>query len=90
MATLSSKINTRSAEFAANAASLKAAVDDLKAKVAHVAQGGSAEARAKHTGRGKLLPRQRVEQLSIRERRSSNSRNWRRTTCTATPRPARV
>jgi 3-methylcrotonyl-CoA carboxylase beta subunit len=63
MAVIQSKINPRSPEFAANSAALCAAVDDLKAQVAKVAQGGSEEARAKHTGRGKLLPRERVEQL---------------------------
>ena len=63
MVIIESKINRRSADFAANSAALKAAVDDLKAQVAKVAQGGSEDARKKHTGRGKLLPRQRVEQL---------------------------
>ena len=63
MAIIESKINRRSADFAANSAALKAAVDDLKAQVAKVAQGGSEDARKKHTGRGKLLPRERVEQL---------------------------
>ena len=63
MATITSKINPRSPEFAANAAALKAAVEDLKAKVADIAVGGSEDARKKHTARGKLLPRERVEQL---------------------------
>ena len=63
MATLESKINTRSPEFAANTAALKAAVEDLKAQVAKGAHGGPEDARKKHTGRGKLLPRERVEQL---------------------------
>ena len=63
MATITSKINPRSPEFAANAAALKAAVEDLKARVADIAVGGSEDARKKHTSRGKLLPRERVEQL---------------------------
>ncbi len=63
MATLESKINTRSPEFAANTAALKAAVADLRGQVAKSAQGGPEDARKKHTGRGKLLPRERVEQL---------------------------
>ena len=63
MATLESKINTRSPEFAANKAALRAAVDDLNVQVTKVAQGGPEDARKKHTGRGKLLPRERVEQL---------------------------
>ena len=44
-------------------AALRAAVEDLKAQVAKTAQGGSEEARTKHTKRGKLLPRDRVELL---------------------------
>ncbi|MEX6723045.1 carboxyl transferase domain-containing protein [Parapedomonas caeni] len=42
---------------------LKDLVAELKARTAEIALGGSPEARAKHVGRGKLLPRQRVERL---------------------------
>jgi 3-methylcrotonyl-CoA carboxylase beta subunit len=47
----------------ANAAALRGAVDDLRLRIASIAEGGSADARAKHTARGKLLPRDRVERL---------------------------
>ena len=50
-------------KFQANAAAMQTIVDDLKAKLAVIAQGGSASARAKHVARGKLLPRERVERL---------------------------
>ena len=63
MPALVSKLNPRSEEFKANAASMLALVDDLNAKLAQVALGGGEAARAKHIGRGKLLPRQRVEML---------------------------
>ena len=63
MQVLQSKINPRSEDFRANAAHMKALVDDLRAKAAQVAQGGGEAARAKHTARGKLLPRERVDQL---------------------------
>ncbi|MFZ5439206.1 MAG: carboxyl transferase domain-containing protein [Myxococcota bacterium] len=63
MAILDSQLNVRSAEFQANAEVMKALVDDLKAKVAKVSEGGGEEARKKHTSRGKLLPRERVNQL---------------------------
>ena len=63
MAILDSQLNVRSAEFQANASAMKAIVDDLKAKVAKVAEGGGEDARKKHTSRGKLLPRERVNQL---------------------------
>jgi len=38
-------------------------VDDLRSRVAKAAAGGSETARARHRARGKLLPRERVEQL---------------------------
>ncbi|MBL8378395.1 MAG: methylcrotonoyl-CoA carboxylase [Burkholderiales bacterium] len=63
MATIESAVNPKSPEFAANAAALKAAVEDLRAKVGVNALGGPEDARKKHLGRGKLLPRERVEQL---------------------------
>ena len=63
MPALASKLNPRSEDFKANAAAMRALVDDLNAKLAQIALGGGTAARAKHTGRGKLLPRQRVEML---------------------------
>jgi len=63
MSTIKSAINTRSADFQANAASLRAQVEDLRAKAAEVALGGGVAARDKHTARGKLLPRDRVNHL---------------------------
>jgi 3-methylcrotonyl-CoA carboxylase beta subunit len=63
MPTLSTQLNPRSADFLANAAAMRALVEDLNAQVAQAALGGGAEARAKHTARGKLLPRERVQML---------------------------
>ncbi|MBX7229297.1 MAG: methylcrotonoyl-CoA carboxylase [Burkholderiaceae bacterium] len=60
---LESKLLTRSADFLANVAAMKTLVDDLKAKLEHIALGGGEEARKKHTARGKLLPRDRVQML---------------------------
>jgi 3-methylcrotonyl-CoA carboxylase beta subunit len=42
---------------------MRALVDELHARQARVARGGGEAARAKHVGRGKLLPRDRVEML---------------------------
>jgi 3-methylcrotonyl-CoA carboxylase beta subunit len=42
---------------------MRTLVDDLQQQLAQVAQGGGEAARAKHTGRGKLLPRERVLHL---------------------------
>ena len=63
MTVLDSKLNPRSADFVANATAMRALVDDLRAQVAKVAEGGGEAARAKHTARGKLLPRDRVNML---------------------------
>ncbi len=63
MPVIESKLNTRSPEFAANAAAMQALVDDLRAHCERIAQGGGEEARNKHLARGKLLPRERVNQL---------------------------
>jgi len=63
MPKLSSRIDIVSPEFQANAAQMRAIVDELIARSASVAMGGGAEANAKHVGRGKLLPRDRIAAL---------------------------
>jgi 3-methylcrotonyl-CoA carboxylase beta subunit len=63
MQALKTRIDPRSAEFKANADTMRTLVDDLRAKVAEAALGGGETARARHTARGKLLPRERVAQL---------------------------
>ncbi|WP_368417889.1 carboxyl transferase domain-containing protein [Rhodovarius sp.] len=60
---LQSAINTRSAEFRTRAAHNNALLETLAARTALAALGGNERARARHTARGKLLPRQRVERL---------------------------
>ncbi|MDF0488427.1 carboxyl transferase domain-containing protein [Sphingomonas sp. H39-1-10] len=60
---LDTKLATDDAASRANAAHNRALADELRAKVAAAARGGSESARAKHVARGKLLPRERVEQL---------------------------
>ena len=63
MSVIKSGINTRSADFQSNAAAMRGLVGDLRAKAAEVSLGGGEAARAKHTARGKLLPRDRVGHL---------------------------
>ena len=63
MPILESKLNARSAAFQANATAMRTLVQDLNARIARAAQGGGDVARARHTGRGKLLPRDRVQML---------------------------
>ena len=60
MTTLRSDIDTRSAEFTANAAAMRELVEDLRARVADMSQGGGEVARKRHLARNKLLPRDRV------------------------------
>ena len=63
MPALTSRLDTRSDEFRANTAHLKAQVDDLRAKAAAIAQGSDQKSRDRHVARGKLLPRDRVDGL---------------------------
>ncbi len=63
MPVLSTQLSVRSAEFQANAEAMKAVTADLRAKIAKAQLGGGDAARAKHTARGKLLPRDRVQNL---------------------------
>lgn len=63
MSILETKLNARSADFQANAAAMRALVEDLRVQVAKAAEGGGEAARAKHVARGKLPPRERVQML---------------------------
>src|SRR3569832_732442 len=63
MAFLVFKLNQRADDFKRNEEAMRALAADLRAKVQQAAQGGGDEARDKHTARGKLLPRERVQLL---------------------------
>lgn len=63
MTVISSQINPRSDEFRRNVEAMRAQVADLKSLVGRISEGGGAQARARHLGRNKLLPRDRVQTL---------------------------
>ncbi|MDR6741636.1 carboxyl transferase domain-containing protein [Herbaspirillum huttiense F1] len=63
MPQIESKLNPRSEEFQHNRDAMQRIVDDLRQKVAAIAEGGGQAAREKHVARGKLLPRDRVQML---------------------------
>lgn len=63
MPVLETQLNARSADFQANAMAMRTLVADLNAEVAKAQDGGGEVARARHTARGKLLPRDRVQML---------------------------
>ncbi len=63
MAILSSQINTMDAEFEARAEHHRGLAQALAALRQTLALGGSESARAKHTDRGKRLPRERIDGL---------------------------
>src|SRR5436190_23008948 len=63
MAVLKSQISAGSEEFRTNAAAMGSLVEQLVARRAEAAQGGPERARSRHTARGKLLPRDRVNAL---------------------------
>ena len=63
MAVIGSNISTRDDAFVANRNAMLAALDQV-AEAAELARaGGGEKSRARHVSRGKLLPRDRVEQL---------------------------
>jgi 3-methylcrotonyl-CoA carboxylase beta subunit len=60
---LQSKIRRGEAQFDANAAAMRALVEQLRQRSAVAAEGGSAAARERHHARGKLLARDRIDLL---------------------------
>ena len=63
MTQLTSLVDASSEAFKANDDHNRALTDDLRARIAKAALGGSETARQKHAARGKLLPRDRVMRL---------------------------
>jgi Acetyl-CoA carboxylase, carboxyltransferase component (subunits alpha and beta) len=63
MTVINSQLQPGSESFETNRAAMQAVVDDLHATLAQAALGGSEAARAKHTARGKLLVRERIDAL---------------------------
>src|SRR5260221_2587759 len=63
MPVLETLVDPKNDGFRANAASLRAHVGELRDLLARIAEGGGAQARERHVGRGKLLPRERVRLL---------------------------
>jgi len=60
---LRSRVDPGSEQFARNDAAHRALVADLREKLAAAALGGPEKSRERHTARGKLLPRERVDSL---------------------------
>jgi 3-methylcrotonyl-CoA carboxylase beta subunit len=63
MTKLATTVDPRSDAFAANAKVNRGLADELRSRAAEAALGGPKAARERHTGRGKLLPRDRVMRL---------------------------
>jgi 3-methylcrotonyl-CoA carboxylase beta subunit len=63
MSALPTALDPTSAEFKANARAMRTAVEDLRATVTKIREGGDAAAREKHAKRGKLLVRERIRLL---------------------------
>ncbi len=60
MPVIGDTVDRRSADFAANRAALTGQVTELRQRLAAAALGGPEASRARHTSRGKLLPRDRI------------------------------
>jgi acetyl-CoA carboxylase carboxyltransferase component len=63
MAVIDSRIDATSPEFSANSDYLRGLLDELRTRTALAAQGGGADAMAKHTARNKLPARERIARL---------------------------
>lgn len=63
MAKIISQLNSASTEFKTNQAAMQVLVTHLEQIVAQIALGGDEKARERHLKHGKLLPRERLQQL---------------------------
>ena len=63
VAILETSTDPNSKEFKANAAQMRALVEELNKRRAEAALGGGEKSRERHVKRGKLLPRERVMRL---------------------------
>ena len=63
MPVITSHLDTKSESFRDSAARLRKLTGELDAELARTAEGGGEKARARHTARGKLLPRERIRAL---------------------------
>ena len=63
MSVIKSKINVRNADFETNASAMQKLVDDLREKIEQIKQGGGEKYQQRHLDKGKLLPRERIQQL---------------------------
>jgi 3-methylcrotonyl-CoA carboxylase beta subunit len=62
--TLRSALDKSSPDFANNAETMRSLVADLRGKLDAVSEGGGATSRARHTARGKMLARDRIDLLT--------------------------
>src|ERR1700721_3797037 len=60
---LQSSVDPASADFARNAEAMRSLVAELREKLNQVAGGGGEASRVRHTSRGKMLARERVDLL---------------------------
>ncbi|MBT2536809.1 carboxyl transferase domain-containing protein [Arthrobacter sp. ISL-69] len=63
METIASLVDTGSAAYATNRQAQLALANELKDRLAQAALGGPEKSRERHVARGKLLPRERIDQL---------------------------
>ena len=87
--TLDTKIDTNSETYRAAYTHNIGLRDELWSKVGEAALGGNAKSRERHTSRGKLLPRERVERLldpgapllELSQRSAMEPNGWSRVLC---------
>lgn len=88
MSVINSQLQVGGESFQHNAAAMRAVVEDLRATLARTALGGSVAARAKHTARGKLLVRARIDALLDPGSALLKLHRWLRMACTTNRCPA--
>ena len=82
---LCGRADPASEAFKRNSAEHAALAADLRERLAAARQGGPEHARLRHAGRGKLLPRDRVDTLvDPAPAVLGAAHRWRRTACTTT------
>ncbi len=63
MTALASRLDVQGGTYQANWTRMRALVEELRARLSTVQEGGGARARERHIARGKLLPRERIDRL---------------------------
>ena len=88
MTAIKSALSSSSPSFKSNADAMQNLVEELNGRLATAALGGDERSRKRHTERGKLLPRARIEALLDNHVRLTGPRRDPAATCPAPSSPS--